>query len=162
MGRAMTKKAVLENLRLVAEWLAVKHPGQTFELVVAGGAALALLGIERTTFDIDVLVPELLPADLIRAVRAVARARGLGPEWLSTSVARVLRKARGQHRLPKYFSERAARIEVAPNLTLLVVGRLALLGLKLLAASPSARKHVQDLRALAPTLVSCESPRRLS
>lgn len=147
----MNKGAILGNLGLVADWLRVKHPGSVFELVVAGGAALALLDIERATLDVDVLVPETLPRQLVDAARAVAGARGLGPEWLSDGVARVLKQARGGRRLPRYFVERAARIDVADNLTVWVLGRQALISLKLLAASPSERKHIRDLHALAPT-----------
>src|SRR5688572_30247422 len=107
MSRAMAREAVLDNLRLLAEWLRVKRPGRSFELVIAGGAALALLDIQRTTFDVDVLFPDTLPTDLLEGAGVVARAKGLGPDWLSTGVARALRAARGKRRLPDYFGERA-------------------------------------------------------
>ena len=35
----LSKDAILEHLRLLAEWLDIKHPQKRFELVIGGGAA---------------------------------------------------------------------------------------------------------------------------
>ncbi len=100
MGPLASSEMVLANLRLVADWLRVKHPDQTFEIVVAGGAALLLLGFERATLDVDVLFPRVLPPDVAEAARVVARGRGLGADWLNTGVARVISELRRNLPLP--------------------------------------------------------------
>lgn len=77
-------------------------------LVIAGGAALALMWEDRTTHDIDVLehrfrapfepgrerrtpavdfISMRFPADLVRAARLVADAEGLPRNWLNGAVA---------------------------------------------------------------------------
>ena len=53
MAQELTKTEMLENLRLLSEWLRVKYPGETFQLTVVGGAAMALHGFKDQTKDID-------------------------------------------------------------------------------------------------------------
>ncbi len=151
MNASMSRPVILENLRLVAQWLEIKHAGRRFEIVIAGGAALALLGTKEGTIDVDVVHPERLPAEMVEAAQVVAKAKGLGPEWLSSGVARLLELVAQRSGVPAYFGARERRVDVAPNLTVWVLGRQALISLKLLAATPSARKHVDDLTALRPS-----------
>jgi hypothetical protein len=53
MPTDLTKTQILENLKLLSEWLNVKYPNDTFELVVVGGAAMALDEFKNQTRDID-------------------------------------------------------------------------------------------------------------
>jgi hypothetical protein len=53
MPTDLTKTQILENLKLLSEWLNVKYPNDTFELVVVGGAAMALDEFKDHTKDID-------------------------------------------------------------------------------------------------------------
>ncbi len=147
----LPKDAILEHLRLLAEWLDIKHPQKRFELVIGGGAAMALLGLPKTTLDVDVFRPVKLPHEIVEGARVVAKAKRLGTDWLNDGLARAVAAATRGRRLPVYFAERAAVVSVAPNLSVSVVGRQALISMKLLAATPSSRKHVDDLRTLEAT-----------
>ncbi len=53
MPADLTRTQILENLKLLSEWLSVKYPDNTFELVVVGGAAMALDEFKDQTKDID-------------------------------------------------------------------------------------------------------------
>ena len=53
MPTDLTKIQILENLKLLSEWLSVKNPDDTLELVVVGGAAMALDEFKDQTKDID-------------------------------------------------------------------------------------------------------------
>ena len=53
MPTDLTRTQILENLKLLSEWLSVKYPDDTFELVVVGGAAMALDEFKDQTKDID-------------------------------------------------------------------------------------------------------------
>jgi len=78
----------VENLRLLADWLRVKYPGEHFEFIVAGGAAMTLEGFKGQTTDIDLLSPEVLPDSIKKGIAHVAGAgKRLGAEWLNTSLA---------------------------------------------------------------------------
>ena len=57
MPTDLTKTQILENLNLLSEWLSVKYPDDTFELVVVGGAAIALDEFKDQTRDIDRIQP---------------------------------------------------------------------------------------------------------
>ncbi len=151
MTEQMSKAAIVKNLSLVADWLRAKYPGRCYELEVAGGAALAFLGCKSATIDVDVLRPRALPAEVQEAARIVARAQGLGSAWLSTGVANVVALVETNSTLPAYFADTTVILEVAPNLILRIVGRQTLISLKLLAASPTERKHIADLKSLAAT-----------
>ena len=52
--------------------------------------------------------------------------------------------------LPEYFNEISRTIEVGKNLKISLIGRQALISLKLYAATPSYRKHTADINRLAP------------
>ena len=55
MVKPLKSSEILENLKLLSDWLRVKYPGDHFELIVVGGAALALDGFKEQTTDIDLL-----------------------------------------------------------------------------------------------------------
>jgi len=53
MPRDLNKTQIFENLEVLSEWLSVKYLDDTFELVVVGGAAMALDEFKDQTRDID-------------------------------------------------------------------------------------------------------------
>jgi hypothetical protein len=111
---------------------------------------MALEGFKDQTQDIDVLRPGTLLSPLKDAITHVSRAQRLPLEWINTHAASVLRKAKPSKRLPDYFNEISRTIEIGKNLTISVIGRQALLSLKLWAANPSYTKHTADLKKLRP------------
>ena len=78
----------------------------------------------------------------------------------------MLSKTKGSIELPEYFNEISRSIEVAKNLKISLIGRQALISLKLYASTPSYRKHTDDVNRLKPTtaeiteavLVTIQSP----
>jgi len=150
MVKPLKGNEILENLTLLADWLRVKYPGEHFELIVAGGAAMTLEGFKGQTTDIDLLSPKELPDSLKKGVAHVGRARRLGAEWLNTSLAKMLSTSARSVELPEYFSEISRTLEVSDNLKIGLIGRQALISLKLYATTPSYRKHTEDLGNLQP------------
>ena len=150
MAKPLRDKEIVENLKLLADWLRVKHPGEHFELILAGGAAMALQGFKGQTTDIDLLSPKDLPDSLKKGIAHVGRAKKLGAEWLNTSLANMLSKSARSVKLPKYFSEISRTLEVSDNLKIGLISRQALISLKLYATTPSYRKHTVDLINLRP------------
>ena len=59
-------------------------------------------------------------------------------------------KIKGSTELPEYFNEISRTIEVGENLKISLIGRQALISLKLYAATPSYSKHTDDIRRLEP------------
>ncbi|MBW2075981.1 MAG: hypothetical protein JRI71_00215 [Deltaproteobacteria bacterium] len=144
------RNEILENLRLLSEWLHVKYPGETFEITVVGGAAMVLSGFKEQTKDIDLIKPETLPVALKNGIVYFSKAKRLSPGWLNNYTANILRKAK-LSRLPEYFNETSLAIDISDNLTVNVIGRQALLSLKLWAATPSFAKHTNDIKSLKPS-----------
>lgn len=150
MAKALKEKEILENLKMLADWIRVKHPGDYFELVVVGGAAMALEGFKNQTTDIDVIRPEVLPEPIVNGVANIGKIRRLGSGWLNSNVANMLLKTKGSAVVPEYFNEISRTIEVGKNLRISIIGRQALISLKLYAATPSYRKHTADINRLVP------------
>jgi len=150
MVKPLKEKEIVENLKLLADWLRVKYPGEHFELIVAGGAAMTLEGFKGQTTDIDLLSPRVLPDSLRKGIAQVGRAKKLGAEWLNTGLANMLSKAAGSVTLPKYFGEVSRTLEVSDNLSIGLISRQALISLKMYATTPSYRKHTEDLSNLQP------------
>jgi len=151
MVKPLKNNEIVENLKLLADWLRVKYPREHFELIVAGGAAMTLEGFNGQTTDIDLLSPKELPDSLKKGIAHVGRAKRLGAEWLNTSLANMLSKAARSVRLPKYFSEISRTFEVSDNLKIGLISRQALISLKLYATTPSYSKHTVDLSNLRPS-----------
>jgi len=151
MAKPLKENEIVENMKLLADWLRVKYPGERFELIVAGGAAMTLEGFKGQTTDIDLMSPKVLPDSIKKGIEHVGRAKKLGAEWLNTSLANMLSKAAGSVKLPKYFSEISRTLEVSDNLKIGLISRQALISLKLYAATPSYRKHTIDLSNLRPS-----------
>jgi len=150
MPTDLNKTQILENLEVLSEWLSVKYPDDTFELVVVGGAAMALDEFKDQTRDIDLLLPEILPAALKEGIAHVSRAKRLPPEWINTNAANIVKKLKPTKGLPEYFNEISRTIDIGDNLKITLIGRQALIGMKLLASTPSYNKHTDDIRSLNP------------
>jgi hypothetical protein len=151
MLKPLKDNGILDNLKLLADWLRVKYPGEHFALMVAGGAALTLEGFKGQTTDIDLLGPKELPDSLKKGIAHVGRAKRLGAFWLNTSLANMLSTSARSVKLPKYFSEISRTLEVSDNLKVGLISRQALISLKLYATTPTYRKHTEDLRNLRPS-----------
>jgi hypothetical protein len=151
MANPLKKIEIIENLSLLSDWLRIKYPGEHFELVVAGGSAMTLAGFKEQTTDIDLLRPEVLPSSIKNGIAHIGRVRRLGPEWLNTSLATMLSEVIGTKKLPEYFNEISRVIEVPDNLQISLIGRQALISLKMYAATPSYSKHTIDLKKLHPS-----------
>jgi len=151
MVKPLKHKEILENLKLLADWLRVKYPREHFELIVAGGAAMTLEGFNGQTTDIDLLSPKELPDSLKKGIAHVGRAKRLGAEWLNTSLANMLSTSARSVKLPNYFREISRTLEVSDNLKIGLISRQALISLKLYATTPIYRKHTEDLSNLRPS-----------
>ena len=152
MAKPLNRNEILEHLKMLADWIRVKHPDEYFELVVVGGAAMALQGFKDQTTDIDVLRPEILPETIINGMANIGKIRRLGSEWLNSNVGNMLMKTKGSMELPEYFNEVSRVIEVGRNLKISLIGRQALISLKLYAATPSYSKHTADVNQLGPDI----------
>jgi hypothetical protein len=150
MAEPLKEKEILENLKMLADWLRVKHPGDFFELVVVGGAAMTLQGFKNQTKDIDVFRPAVLPEPIVSGIASIGKIRRLASGWINSNVANMLLQAKGSAVLPGYFNEVSRTIEVSENLKVGLIGRQALISLKLYAATPSYRKHTDDINRLEP------------
>ena len=135
---------------MLAEWIRVKYPDERFELVVVGGAAMAIEGFKDQTKDIDVIRPEVLPEPIQNGAAHIARIRRRGSGWINCDVSNMLLQTKRSKALPEYFNEISRSIDVAENLKISVIGRQALISLKLYAATPSYSKHTADMRQLRP------------
>jgi len=150
MVKELGRNEILENLRMLSEWLHVKYPSETFEVTVVGGAAMALSGFKQQTKDIDLIRPESLPEALKNGIAHLSKTKRLLPEWINNNAANILTKAK-LTRLPYYFNETSRTIDIAGNLKVNVIGRQALISLKLWAATPSFAKHTNDIKILKPS-----------
>ena len=151
MEKSLNRSEILKNLKLLADWIRVKDPNAHFELVVVGGAGMAIEGFKDQTKDIDVLWPETLPRVIVNGVEHIGRIRGLSPEWLNCHVANMFLETKASKSLPAYFAEVSRSIDVSENLKVNLIGRQALISLKLYAATPSYRKHTSDMEKLHPS-----------
>jgi len=150
MPTTLNKTKILETLELLSEWLSIKYPNDTFEMVVVGGAAMALNEFKDQTRDIDLLLPEILPAALKEGIAHVSKAKRLPPEWINTNAANILKKLKPTKGLPEYFNEISRTIDIGNNVKITLIGRQALIGMKLLASTPSYTKHTDDIKSLNP------------
>lgn len=135
----------------------LQHRAQRADVVLIGGSALILLGLQvRATKDVDVVAlhhrgklvsAEPLPEPLREAAAAVAHDLGLTPNWLNPGPTSLL-----QLGLPRGFLGRCIVREFGA-LQAHVAGRYDQIHFKLYAAVDQGprSKHRTDLEALAPT-----------
>jgi len=144
-----------QALRALAQTLETR--GLRYELVAVGGSGLLLLGLlSRATRDLDIVAvvdggkyvkADPLPPALLDAVRDVGEVLGVGAEWLNAAPTALL-----DFGLPDGFAQRT-EVRDFGALVLHLASRRDQICLKLYAAvdqGPTS-KHVDDLRALAPT-----------
>jgi hypothetical protein len=152
MNSWFSKNEIIDNLKLLSEWLKVRHPTESFDLLVIGGAALALMGNKNQTHDIDLLAPNPLPESLLQGIQAVAKVKRIAPAWLNDQAAQIFKAGPDPifKRFPEYFREVSQSLSIGSNLNIHIIGRQALISLKMYASNPSVRKHIDDLKALHP------------
>ena len=120
--------------------------GEPLEVSICGGAALNLLGyIKRTTRDIDIVAPEILPAEFEEAVKITANYFGLKPDWINQGPIDLLRVG-----LPRGFHDRCKKFEFHSRLTICAADRFDQIHFKLYASIDRGGYHLQDLKALKP------------
>jgi len=121
--------------------------GEPLDVSICGGAALSLLGyIKRTTKDIDIVAPEILPEKFNDAVKITADYFGLKPNWINQGPIDLLRMG-----LPIGFHDRCKKFEFNSTLTIYVADRLDQIHFKLYASIDRGGYHLQDLVVLNPT-----------
>ncbi len=148
--------AEIIHMRLedLADALELEDEAEPIDMLVCGGAALAVMGlVARATDDIDVLALVLderdvaakpFPDPLLRAVQRVARTRGLPKKWLNPGPADMQRFG-----LPDGIIERANNRTYGELLTARYLDRYDQIHLKLYAAiDQSGGKHAADLANL--------------
>lgn len=109
----MNKQEIIENLLLCDEYFPVMHPGKEMELIIVGGAAFALHGVDKVTYDID-------------TVTNLGEAR----DFLFSFA--INDDARNVCILPTGFEERVRQIEIGTsNLRILIPSMEDLIALKL-------------------------------
>lgn len=70
MPQELNREDIIENLRLLSEWLGVKYPAEAFELTVVGGAATP--SHAKHTTDIKNLQPARQEiSEAVRFVRSI-------------------------------------------------------------------------------------------
>jgi hypothetical protein len=123
MAGPLSTNEILENLKLLSEWLQVKHPEERFELTLVGGAAMALDGYKDQTRDGDVLEPGVLTEPLKAGIAYISKAKRLSPEWINTNAANIFRKLMKNGALPGYFKKMSRTIQIGKNLKVKLLGR---------------------------------------
>ncbi|PWU13298.1 MAG: hypothetical protein C5B49_14910 [Bdellovibrio sp.] len=137
----------VEILQKFNIYLAAK--GLSFEAVVIGGAALAILGtITRETQDCDVLSPKI-PAEILHAARdfsreIIAGGGDLKEEWLNNGPTSLLEV------LPREWRSRKQNLYSGKALKLEPLGRPDLLRSKFFAYC-DRQQDLPDCIALKPT-----------
>ncbi|MFN8572024.1 MAG: DUF6036 family nucleotidyltransferase [Gemmatimonadaceae bacterium] len=155
----LSREAIADALTRVGERLHAE--GQAVALVIAGGAALSLLGIiERATSDVDVIAwsesgrsedltppPPQLPGALRTAVDAVGKELGLAFDWFDLRVA-----TEWQLGLPEGFAGRVTWKVYGRALRVGIAAREDLIYFKLVAAADALHpRHYRDLIQLKPS-----------
>jgi hypothetical protein len=131
--------------------------GESYDLIVAGGAALLALGlVSRPTRDVDLLAlkgpaglhrADPLPPLLARARDRVARDFAVPTTWLNNGPTSLLDLG-----LPEGFEDRVTVREYGRALRVRFASRLDQIHFKLYAmVDQGPGKHEADLRALEPT-----------
>ena len=151
-----SSRSLEEALETLGEVLA--DQGQHAELAVIGGGSLLLSQLlQRPTKDLDVVAlviagqyrrAQPFPDFLAAAVRDVADAAGLAPDWLNPGPTRLL-----DFGLPLGFEQRAT-VRQFGGLTLRVASREDQICFKLYASVDQGpqSKHASDLKKLRPSL----------
>ena len=130
-------------LQLLNQYLAKNNLVKSF--IITGGAAIELLGIQRTggTRDIDI-IGQQLDADLTKAAIYVAQKLGLDPSWLNAS------SCVWEYSFPKGWDTRVVSVFSGKSLEVFSICRMDLLVNKLCAQIDRGFDR-DDIVALNPT-----------
>lgn len=119
---------------------------ETVSLFIIGGANLIAVGHQgRETEDIDVISPPEFSTDIARAITEVAKQEDLDPHWLNTM------PSRDEGFLAKGWKKRAVQYFSGARLSIYLVSRIDMIGLKLAAALDRGVPDMGDLLAMAPS-----------
>ncbi len=159
-------------LDLAMESLGIRldeNEAEPVAIVVCGGSALILTGmIPRATKDVDIVAliraghlasPVPLPDELLRASKEVADDLDLHDNWLNNGPSRG-EGGLFQMGLPAGFVERLTSITYGERLTVQFIDRVDHIYFKLYASVDRGGYHIEDLRALDPTLNELEAAAR--
>ena len=125
----------------------------TFEGIIIGGAALAILGvITRTTRDVD-LMTSPIPPIILRHAKAFAKAYSLAENWLNDAPSSLERE------LPKDWRSKVQKIFEGNALTLWTLAREHLIISKLFAACDREADDFNDLLLMKPTVKEIDEAR---
>ncbi len=128
----------------------LKHRNLSFEGIVIGGAALALLGvISRETQDCDIIDP-VIPHEILEAAKDFGQQlkieeTSLKENWLNNGPTTLVPQ------LPKYWKARLVPLFQGEALILWSLGRMDLLSTKLLAFCDRGQ-DLGDCMAMKPSL----------
>jgi hypothetical protein len=146
----------LENiLHLLGERLTLAVPDKRWNLVVCGGAALAILNlIPRTTKDIGVIGQftedhieyACFDSKFSEQISIISELLNLPPDWINTGPESFI-----QSGLPPGLLKRLILKKYGKNLTIGFIGRYDQIFLKLYASVDRGGYHVDDLIKLKPS-----------
>lgn len=151
----LNKENLEEILQLLGERLTLIAPEKNWNLVVCGGAALAVLNlVQRTTKDIDVIGQfkdgqiEYTGFDskFKEQISIVAVLFNLPSDWINTRPESFIRSG-----LPPGLLQRLILKKYGKNLTIGFISRYDQIFLKLYASVDRGGYHVDDLIKLKPT-----------
>ncbi len=144
-----------EILMLLGERLTLVSPEKKWDLVVCGGAALAVLNlIQRTTKDIDVIGKlknnQIGYADFDikfkEQISIISELLNLPTDWINTGPELFI-----QSGLPTGLQKRLTQKDYGKNLSIGFISRYDQIFFKLYASVERGGYHVDDLIKLKPT-----------
>jgi hypothetical protein len=160
MSSLLSNSEIERALRLLSGRLARNETPHT-GIVVCGGAALIMLGLnQRTTTDVDIVAlaedahtlfaPAPLPDHLLQAAKEVALTMSLPADWLNNGPSRD-EGGLFQMGLPEGFAARLHPRNYGSHLTVYFIDRIDQIHFKLYAAVDRGGYHISDLELLHPT-----------
>ena len=139
------KEQILEYLKTLSEFYD-SLSSEPLKVAICGGAALNILDIvQRTTKDIDLLFPEILPSAFRDASQFTAQYFNLKPDWINQGPLDLFRMG-----LTSGYFDRCVSLLLGKNIIWLITSRLDQIHFKLYASIDRASYHVQDLHQLKP------------
>ncbi|MBL7645601.1 MAG: hypothetical protein JNK74_05355 [Candidatus Hydrogenedentes bacterium] len=160
MPHSLSDSEIQRTLNLLNGRLA-RNGAPPTGIVVCGGAALIVLGLnQRTTNDVDIVAlsdeartlyaPAPLPEHLLQAAMEVALTLKLPADWLNNGPSRD-EGGLFQMGLPEGFAARLHPRNYGSHLTVYFIDRIDQIHFKLYAAVDRGGYHISDLELLQPT-----------
>ncbi|KAJ7187156.1 hypothetical protein C8R46DRAFT_1207123 [Mycena filopes] len=100
--KLLTAKDIMKGLNFISEWLDHNKPGETFQIVVAGGTCSVLLFKNRDkTKDVDIFSPDAtVLRDVLQAGRRYTQTGGLSDaDWINAEMIAHISGLRGSDQL---------------------------------------------------------------